>query len=324
MPRRARPLPRFAGLLHLVERGVGGRSRDARRRGRGRGEAAGPRLREARDGQGPPRGARLDPAHADLDDGPDDPRPERRDDPHERDQRGAVHGIARRALALSLRLERDAADRSGSRRLRRVRGRRRDPLPAGARLHHRQRAQPEPLLAAAVRARRQRRCCTRVPPAPGDDLRRAEGGPPPLDALRRRACTTRRRQAGHGPRHPLADRVHRRSRRGLPRERSPGAGDGRIRVPPLPGDVRNRPRAGAPSRHLDRARRLPEARLAARHGVRRHGAARPGAADPLRRVRDRDPDPAGQGGPLLRHRACDHEAGRRGDPGGDATRRRCR
>ena len=59
-----------------------------------------------------------------------------------------------------------------------VRRRRRDALSAGARLHHRQRAQPEPLLAAAVRARRQRRRGTRVPPAPGDDLRRAEAARP--------------------------------------------------------------------------------------------------------------------------------------------------
>ena len=43
------------------------------------------------------------------------------------------------------------------------------------------------------------------------------------------------------------------------------------------------------------------------------------AADPLRRVRDRDADPAGQGAALLRHRAGDDEAGRRGDAGGDAT-----
>ena len=155
VPRRARPLPRFAGLLHLVERRVGGRSRacsSARPRTwrssrtptsrSSRWTRPGSRASTRSGSRRPGRRARRRSART------------TRSILGERDQRRAVHGLARRALALSLRLERDAADRPGPRRLRGVRGRRRDPLPARARLHHRQRAEPEPLLAAAVRARR--------------------------------------------------------------------------------------------------------------------------------------------------------------------------
>ena len=98
-------------------------------------------------------GPRLDPAHADLDDGPDDPRPERRD----RSSTNAISAAQFTGLRVVLSLypfgssvtpltDQDRADFAAFAR------RRRDALPAGARLHHRQRAQPEPLLAAAVRA----------------------------------------------------------------------------------------------------------------------------------------------------------------------------
>ena len=220
-------------------------------RRRGRRQDGRLRLREDVDGQGEARRLRLDPDHPDVDEGSDEARRGRRDPARQRDQGRAVHRAARRAVAVSVRVERDAAHRRPARRLRVVRSRRCEPLSVRARLHRRQRAEPQPLLAAAVQPRRHRRGRARVRAAAGDDLRRAEGGPPPLDGLRRSARATRRRQAEHRPRHALADRVHHRPRSGLPGERTLAADHGRVRVPSLPGDVDH----GAERRRTRTARR---------------------------------------------------------------------
>ena len=75
--------------------------------------------------------------------------------------------------------------------------------------------------------------------------------------------------------------------RRLPGQRPPDARDGRVRLPPVPGQLVHEPGHGQPAEHDDRPRRLRQARRPARRRLRRHGAARLDAADPLRRVRDR-------------------------------------
>ena len=70
-----------------------------------------------------------------------------------------------------------------------------------------------------------------------------------------------------------------------------GAGDGRLRLPPVRRQLESLARSAAVRPGSPRARRLSEARGAARGGVRRHGAGRLVAADPLRRVRCRGGDP---------------------------------
>ena len=157
---------------------------------------------------------------------------------------------------------------------------------------------------------------TRVRAASGDDLRRAEGGPPALDDLRRRARAARRRQAGHGPRHALADRVHHRPRRRLPRERPPGADHGRVRVPSVPGDTRAPARTFAhPNGTSIGLADYPK--LVALLGTAFDGTAQRGSALPI--LYDEfgieTQIPAAKATALRRHRARDHEAGRRGDAG---------
>ena len=61
--------------------------------------------------------------------------------------------------------------------------------------HRRQRAEPEPLLAPAVRARRLERLGARLPLAPGADLRRPEGRRPDDHRVGRRAGAPRKRPA---------------------------------------------------------------------------------------------------------------------------------
>ena len=162
MARRAGP-SRCAGRVPRVrDSGLRGRPVHVRRRGRGQRADRGPDVRPGRDATGEARRLRHDPVHADLGEGPDDARPERPDPARERDRRRPAQRDPRRPLALSVRLERDAADRPGSRGLRRVLRRRRGQLPARPRLHHRQRAEPEPLLAAAVRPERRGRRGARV------------------------------------------------------------------------------------------------------------------------------------------------------------------
>ncbi len=131
----------------------------------------------------------------------------------------------------------DAADagRPGGLRLlrhRRAAERARDP-----RRDHRQRAEPEPLLDAAVRRERRRRRRARLPRAAVRGLRRGQAGRPRRDRLGRRARTAGDRPAGNGPRHALADDVHPRPRRRLPRQRPGGAAVRRLRLPPLPGEL---------------------------------------------------------------------------------------
>ncbi len=142
-----------------------------------------------------------------------------------------------------------------------------------------------------------------------EDLRRREGCRPGRRGARRRRLAARQRQPGAHASDPLADRIHPRPRHRVPRERADDADHGRIRLPSVRGRLERRAvERRASELDDDRARRLPEARRAARQGVRRNRPARLDAADRLRRVRRRDADPGGEAEPLHGHRACDDEA----------------
>ncbi len=184
-----------------------------------------------------------------------------------------------------------SAHRRRSRRFRVVRSRARTWRSLAATRHHRERAQPEQVLAPAVRARRIERRLAGVSRAPCADVRRAEGRVPGRAHLRRRCLAPWRRPSGGFTAHALTHRVHSGSRNRVPRERARPTGDGRLRDPPLSGQLE--PAAvGCPSAHDDdRRRRLREARRPAGRGVRRDRTARLGAAHPLRRVRRRVRDP---------------------------------
>ena len=192
-------------------------------------------------------------------------------------------------------------------------------------LHHRQRAEPEPLLAAAVQLGRHRRRRAGVPGAPRPHVPGAEGGRPDDQGVRRRARPARHRPGGHAARHALAHRLPRRPGCRVPEERPDEPGDGRARDPPVPDRLeRSAGEVDEPGQRVHRDRRLRQARDDARQGVRRNRPAGLDAADPLRRVRHRDPDPRREGRPVHGHRAGDDEGDHRGDPGQGLPRRRCR
>ena len=162
----------------------------------------------------------------------------------------------------------------GAGRVRAVHGRARAAVPTLRRHHRGQRAEPEPLLAAAVRPRRLERLGARVPPAP-----RAARTTRSRRSTRRSAsgAARSRRAAPTGPEgirptsSPTAfiqalGAAYRASGRTLP------VMDG-LRVPPVPGQLVAEPGLPAPALDHDRPRRLRQARRPARPGVRRHGAA---------------------------------------------------
>src|SRR5581483_11416594 len=193
-----------------------------------------------------------------------------------------------------------------------------------ARHDRRQRAQPRPLLATAVRpgGRGPRGVVLRS--RARADLRRAEGGR--LDARRdrRRARAPRLRPSVGDPRNPLTHTLPARSRPRLPRVRADEADHGRAVAAPVRRVAEGAADARAPARHVAGNRRLQEAGRPPRHRVRRHRAAGIRPADRVRRVRGRDHDPACEGPPL--HRFRDRPDRRRGDAGvvlrrGDPARR---
>ena len=149
---------------------------------------------------------------------------------------------------------------------------------AGAR-HRRERAEPQPLLAPAVRARRDERRARRVSRAAGADVRRAQGrlaGRTASTAARsRRAGATTRRVAADS----LADGVHPGAGHRLPRERPRPAGDGRLRHPSVRGQLEPAADDRASEHDDDRDRGLREARRAPRRGLRR--TAQPGSELPI-------------------------------------------
>ena len=148
------------------------------------------------------------------------------------------------------------------------------------RRHHRgERAEPEPLLAPAVRPQRRQRLRARLPPAARPELRRAQGGRPDAPRLGRRARATRLRPSRRDPADLLPHRLHPGDGRRLPRERPHRARHGRLRDAPVPGQLVDEPGHREPAQHLDRARGLRQARGAPRAGP---STARPRPAPPCR------------------------------------------
>ncbi len=132
-------------------------------------------------------------------------------------------GEARRHEGFRLGLQRgeqdDAPERRRADELRLVRSGARPPGARSRQLHHRQRAQPEPLLVAAVQPGRERRGRPGLPLAARPDVHGPEGRQPRHPRLRRGDLTAGHRPARYRPRHALADGVHPGPRHRLSRER---------------------------------------------------------------------------------------------------------
>ena len=171
-----------------------------------------------------------------------------------------------------------------------------------------ERAEPQPLLAPAVRARRVERGARGVPRAARANVRRPQGRVARVDvyggAVSPRGTD---RPQGIRPTHSpttfiqglgVAYRASGRTRPVMDAFAIHVYADNSS-IPPT---------SGAPARHDDRRRRLRQARRASGRGIRRDRAARIDAADPLRRVRRRNTDPGEQGRACTPDRADDDEA----------------
>ena len=241
-------------------------------------QAPDPDFAKATMDRGEARRARRDPPDRDVDDGPDArSAPSDQIDARQRDRRRAAHGVRVVLVALPVRLER----------------RRRSPTseradfaafaadvakryPTRARLHRRQRAEPEPLLAAAVQPRRRA-----TPPRPPTS-RCSRTTYDALKAVRPHSTIYGGALAPRGVDKPGTGRDTHSPTAFIPTSAPPtGRAGGRRRSwTPSRSTPTRRPRATgpnfrAPEHDDDRGRRLREARLAAR---RRPSTARRSAA----------------------------------------------
>ena len=302
-----------------------GTDADARRR-RGRRPQREPRRGKGADDAAPARRLPDRAGDLDLEAGRAGAERVRAQDPGERGGGGRARQRPCLRLGPPRGLADDAAHARGPDAVRRVRGRSRAHVSELPRRDRRQRAEPEPFLAAAVRRRRLRSVRARLPDVARRDLRRAEGRVAGRARDRRCAGAARCRPAGHRPRHDLADEVHPRARRRVSREWENGAGDGRLRLPSLRRQLEPLARSATFRSGSPRARRLSKARRAARGGVRRHRAGRVVAPDPLRRVRCRGGDPGRRRrrstrAPSLRRRGPSPRRSRRRTTGGRSSSR---
>ena len=154
-------------------------------------------------------------------------------------------------------------------------------------LHHRQRAEPEPLLAAAVQRGRLGRGRARLPVAARPHVRGAEGGRPDD----RRSSAARSRRAGSTGPAPAATPTRRpsSSRTSGAAYRASGLTGpvmDALAIHPVPGELEHPADVRAPEHDADRDRRLHEARRPAR--PRRSTA----PASPARRCRSSTPSTA--------------------------------
>ena len=158
--------------------------------------------------------------------------------------------------------------------------RRRDRSRRSTRLHRRQRAEPQPLLAAAVRARRHRRRRAGVRGPARDDLRRAEGGVPPTSRCSAARLAARQRQPGPTRQTHSPTVFIQRPRRRLPRERAHDADHGRVRDPSLRGQLERRA-AARPHPNSTTIALADYAKLVALLGTAFDGTAQPGSTLPI-------------------------------------------
>ena len=273
--------PALAGRGMLV-----GAAEDA---GQGR-----PRDRQGEDGPRAARRLRRDPRDDDLDARPDRARAERARCTEELVRRGAARRDPRDPRRLPVRREDDPA-----RRPRRAAqyaafcAVAREAAPERPRLHRRQRAEPQPLLVAAVRRRRG----STWPPATTsgcsaqsyDALKAVD---PTINVIGGAVSPHGGDDPNARPQDPLPHDLHPRPRALLPRERPHRADHGRARLPPVPRQLAHAARPRAPAQHHGLAGRLQ--RSSSRCSERRSTAPRSSArdaADLLRRVRRPVADP---------------------------------
>ena len=202
-------------------------ARGGRRRGRrpcsdgGRGRSADGRVSPRR----LPRGARDELLEA----RPDEAERRRADRSSERERRRGAERRPGLRHGHEPGLRHHAAHGRGSRGLRLVCRRDRGRSPVAHARDRRQRAEPESLLAPAVRPRRVERRAGRVPGAPCADVRRDQGGVARRARLRGRGLAARHRPSGRRSPDALADDVHPGDGSRLSGERSREARDGRAR-----------------------------------------------------------------------------------------------
>ena len=224
---------------------------------------------------------------------------------------------------------------AGPGRLRGVRGLDRQAVPALRDPDRRQRAEPQPLLAAAVRRRRQRRGRARLRERCSPDLRRAQGGVARAsNVLGGAVSPARRRRRRRHPRRRTRRRPSSTTSARVPRERAHDADHGRLRVPPVRGQLERRTVERAAS-ELDRRSRSPTTPSSSRSlGEAFDGTAQPGSTLPIfyDEFGVETQIPSTEQAPVHRHRAGDDEAGdeatqaayyRRGDRSSPSASRTC-
>ena len=222
--------------------------------------------------------------------------------PRHRRQRRQPDGMKVLRRRLQRRTARRRRSRAPTRALRGLRRLDRPRQPVDPRLRRRQRAEHQPLLAAAVRARRQRRRGVRLRVAAREDLRRAQGRLAADRRDRRRGLAARQRQPGRHrtrtrrrPSSPTSDAAYQASGRQLPIMDS-------FDIHPYEDNSSVPP--SFPHPKTTTIAIADYGKLVALLGrLRRHGAARLDAADRLRRVRRRDDDPVGEGHPSTQARS---------------------
>ncbi len=213
-------------------------------------------------------------------------------------------------------IEDDPAHGRGSGGVRLVRSVDRPRRPDDPTCDRRERAEPEPLLASTVRTQRLERLPGRLSRAPGACVRRIEGGVAATSRCTAERCRRVVRIDPKASRHTHSPTkfirelgvAYRASGRTRPIMDS-------FAIHPYADNSSQAPTVAHPLGTTIGVADYGKLVVAPDRGVRRHGTARIDAADPVRRVRSRVADPVLQDEPLHRHRAHDHEAGRRGHAG---------
>ena len=192
-------------------------------------------------------------------------RPERRSPVRDRHAPGLAH---------------DAADGPGALGLRRLRRGDRARRTVDRARHHRQRAEPQPLLASAVRSRRGERRTRRLPGVARTHVRRPQGSVERGHRLRRSRLPARHRPSRRDSSHPLSDDVHPGHGSRVSCKRTHTTGDGRARDPRLRGQLERRSDRRPPAR-TPRSESRTTTSSSAFSARRSTGPAQPGSTLPI-------------------------------------------